>query len=149
MVTTEALLQAAADAVRTHFAGDGHTVTPAGMPRLGVAVPYSPTYVAALNAIKAALKDGHTVALIAARAQMRQLFLAQFVEDKSDYMRTLATARHDAERYRDQVIEAQRMAALKALAEGVSKIDVSQMLGISRVTLNSWIAKAADPHDSV
>ena len=141
-------LQAAADAVRTHFAGDGRMVTPAGVPRLGVATPHSPTRIAAQRAIKAALKDGHTIALIAARTQMRQLFLAQFVEDKSDYMRTLATARHDAERYRDQVIEAQRMAALKALAEGVSKIDVAQMIGVSRVTLNSWIAKAADSHDS-
>ena len=141
-------LQAAADAVRTHFAGDSHTVTPAGMPRLGVAVPYSPTHVAALNAVREALKDGHTIPLIAARAQMRQLFLAQFVEDESDYMRALATARHDADRYRDQVIEAQRLAALKALAEGVSKTDVAQMLGVSRVTLYGWIAKAADLHGS-
>lgn len=132
-------LQTAVDAVQTYYASDDKMITPADHP--AVAVPYSSSLVATQRAVDEALKDGHPLPLIAARAQIRQLWLAQFVTDEDAYLRALAAARHDAERYRDQVIETQRIAALRTVGQGRLKGVVADRLGVSRVTLNKWLAE--------
>lgn len=134
-------LQSAAAAVRDYYASDGHLVTPTGVPRLTVATPYSPTWVAARDAIEDAIKDGHTLALIAATANLRQLLLVQFIEPLQDRRQALRVARADAERYLQQVTDQMISEARREFGNDVPKSTIADGLGISRVTLDKWLAE--------
>lgn len=92
--------------------------------------------------------DGTSPAHIAQRAGVRQLLVARLVDDDKLRAAALAAARHDAERYQAQVMDAIRVEALvrwrKANQDGDpprgTKTLICTQLGLTRPTLDGWIA---------
>lgn len=89
--------------------------------------------------------DGITAAQIATAAGVRQLVVAQHITDPRRRAAALAAARHDADRYAEQVRDAMRQEALWRMHEAGgdrgAKARIAADLGITRPTLDTWITE--------
>jgi hypothetical protein len=97
--------------------------------------------------------DGITPAQIATRAGVRQLLVAGMVRDPQHRARALAAARHDAQRYLDEVVAEMRMEAWRQweAADGQhgAKTRIAANLRVTRTTLDAWLAGSTgeEQHD--
>ncbi|HEY9249247.1 MAG TPA: hypothetical protein VIO38_08955 [Rariglobus sp.] len=101
----------------------------------------------AAGKVTIALRGGITPAQIAAKAGVRQLLVAQFIDDLAARADALRAARHDAERYQEQVMDALRAEVLAAVAGGTSKAEASRLYGVGRPAIDAWLRAAAEEYD--
>lgn len=81
-----------------------------------------------------------TSAQVALAAGVRQLMVARLIPDGPARVAALRDARHDADRYRSDVMEQIKVHALADVARGDSEREVAARYGIDRArTLRRWI----------
>lgn len=122
-MSIDKLLTAAAAAVSAYYT----STTPNGLRE-------------AKRAVAAAMDAGVIPAQIASVAHVRQLYVVQFIDGAPEVRAALRAARWDAERHVQEVIDTMRVEARREFGLEVPKSTIADGLGISRATLDRWLA---------
>lgn len=138
MTNQTELIRAAADALRAYHSGPA--TTSINTTEINAANRAARRRVT--DAVDDALASGVMVAQIALAAGLRQLLVTEFISSRPARMEALAYAAHDAERYLRQVRDAQRLEAVRAFADDVPKTRIAERLGVTRPTVDNWLAQS-------
>lgn len=84
---------------------------------------------------------GVTAAQIALAAGVRQLLVARLITDARERAQALAAARHDAQRYLDQVQETLRRDVVASVHGGMPEAEAARVYGINRMSVRKWTGK--------